>query len=373
MTDRWLVDISGLRLGPLDRADIQQMLDSGELRLDDRICREDSEDWHAAHELFDDDGDQLLTDSASDMLLSTPAPPTESRPAGRNDHHSISRNAVTSPSAPQSELADADDLSESLSATAIACEPMFFVQRDGDEVGPLSLSVVQQFVDEGLLNPQTPVRGEDDEAWTSAEDYGFEFPAVPNDEPVAETKSSALLGDRLRGGAIWFVFAPFFFVFSGGRSLSSLSRRQAVAIVVALVVIAFAGFHVIRTWSQTALTGRITLDGEPLADVMISLTGPATGDSGAGVSGSGGRFRIVTMDGELKPGTYQVTVHPLPTVDPNAERRIPEQYGILGMSDIVLEVTETTSTCEIELSSQRRLKRGRGYLDETPTDASVLE
>ena len=362
MTDRWLVEISGLRLGPLERADIQQMLDSGELRLDDRVCPEDSDDWQLAEYLYDDDGDQLLGDPVSHAQRSVARQPT---------------SLNTGPDHQWDEAPHASGLEPEPAgtvATAVTREPMFYVQRDGDEVGPLPLSVMHEFSHDGLLNPDTPVRSEDDAAWTTAEEYGFEFPVVEVETPDSvEPKAASAQPDRLRGSALWIVFAPFFFALSAGQTLSTLSRRQMLVTAAVLVAVGAAGVYFGRIWSQTALTGQIRLDGEPLANVVILLTGTETGDSGMGVSGSNGHVRVVTLDGALLPGDYTVTVDPLSTDADNDAPEIPERYSIIGLSDAIIEVTEATSTCDIELTSKRRLKRGGGYLSSPATGASVLE
>ena len=363
MADRWLVEISGLRLGPLERADIQQMLDSGELRLDDRVCPEDSDDWQLAEDLYDD-GDRLLSDSVSHAR---PSDVRRSMSLGTRPDHQWDE-------APQRPDLETEPEAAGSVATAVTSEPMFYVQRDGDEVGPLPLSVMHEFSHDGLLNPDTPVRSEDDAAWTTAEEYGFEFPIEEVETPASvESESPSAAPDRLRGSALWVVFAPFFFALSAGQTLSSLSRRQMLVTGVVLLAVGAVGMHLGRIWSQTALVGRITLDGEPLANVVILLTGTATGDSGTGVSGGNGRFRIVTLDGELVPGAYTVTVYPLSTEAEDDTPVIPERYTMIGLSDAVIEVTEATSTCDIELSSKRRLKRGGGYFGGSATGASVLE
>jgi len=365
MTDRWLVEIGGLRLGPLERADVQQMLDSGELRLDDRVCPEDSNTWQLAQDLYDDeDGDQLLGDSDSHVPLNRVRRPVSV--GTRSDHQwtGVSRSP------------DVESQPESAScvATEVTTEPMFYVQRGGDEVGPLPHSVVQEFAHDGLLNADTPVRGEDDAAWSTADEFGFEFPIADVEAPAsAAPKVVANRQDRLRGSALWIVFAPFYFVLSAAQSLASLSRRQMLVAAVVLLAVGAVGMHLGRTWSQTAFVGRITLDGEPLANVVILLTGTATGDSGTGVSDDGGRFRVVTLDGNLQPGEYTVTVHPLTAGPESDTSKIPERYTIIGLSDAVVDVTESTSTCDIELTSQRRLKRGGGYFGGSSAGASVLE
>ncbi len=363
MTDRWLVEISGLRLGPLERADIQQMLDSGELRLDDRVCPEDTDDWQPAEYLYDDDGDQLLGDPVPHAQ-----PSDARRPMSLNTRPDYQQDESPPPDL------EAEPEAAGSVATAVTSEPMFYVQRDGDEVGPLPLSVMHEFSGDGLLNRDTPVRSEDDAAWTTAEEYGFEFPVEETDAPESvAAEPAATHQTRLRGSALWIVFAPFFFALSAGQTISTLSRRQLLMTAVVVVAVGASGVHFGRIWSQTALVGQIRLDGEPLANVVILLTGTATGDSGTGVSDDNGQFRVVTLDGALVPGEYTVTVHPLSTDPEDEVPAIPDRYTIIGLSDAVVEVTESTSTRDIELTSQRRLKCESGYLTGSATGASVLE
>lgn len=366
MTDRWLVEISGLKLGPLERAEIEQMVNSGEVRLDDPVCAEGSEDWLRASELFANEDDAFLSDDGFSPAgqAQQPAAAARRQPARDVQPATVSQ-AVVDDSRPESGYRDDD--------AAVASEPLeaqFYIQRDGDEVGPLALSVVQDFADDGLLHPDTPVRGEDDAEWTRAADYGFAF---PESKPAASDAdaTSGDKGQRVYGGLLWLLFAPYFFLTSGGRSVSGMSRRQIVLAVTVILCVAYAGFHVTEQWSQTALTGVITLDGEPLPGVMIVLAGAYTGDSGTGVSDGSGRFRLVTIDGNLAPGEYQVTVRPLAASQGPDAPTIPERFQMLGRSDVTVEVTETTTSCNIELTTHHRLKRNRGLMGGSSSEASV--
>lgn len=360
MTDRWLVEISGLTLGPLDRADVEQMIDSGEVRLDDRVCAEGSDLWQRASDVFTDE---------DEVFLAAPEPVSQSRT------HSAATTSVSTDVLPPAREMPPPVIEEPQPVEQPVAEPYFYIQRDGDEVGPLTLSALQEFVDDGLLRPETPIRGEDDAEWTTAEDYGFEFPEPEVDESQTESEeqpeAAGATGQRVYGGLLWLVFAPFFFLTSGGRSVSSMSHRQIVVAATIVLLIVYAGYHVARNWSQTALTGTITLDGEPLPDVMIVLNGAATGDSGTGVSNSSGGFRIVTLDGELTPGEYHVTVRRLASADTPDAIPIPERFQVLGRSDVVVEVSESTTSCDITLTTQHRLRRNQGYVGGSSAEASA--
>ena len=358
MTDRWLVEISGLRLGPLERAEVEEMINSGEIRLDDRVCAEGSDDWRRASHVFADDDDEVF--------LAAPAPA----------NHQLSSAGPASVSAETVARGTSNRQFDNAAPPAPEepTEAYFYIQRDGDEVGPLTLPVLQEFVDDGLLQPETRIRGEDDPDWTTAEQYGFEFPAPEPDvvEPAAATKRTTDdAGQRVYGGLLWLVFAPFYFLTSGSKSMAGLSRRQLAFAAAVVFLVGYAGMYVARNWSQTALRGTITLDGEPLPDVMIVLNGAATGDSGTGISNGSGHFRIVTIDGELAPGEYHVTIRRLASADTPDAVPIPERFQVLGRSDVVVEVTETTTFCEIALSSKHRLKRNRGFMGGGSAEATV--
>ena len=131
--------------------------------------------------------------------------------------------------------------------------------------------------------------------------------------------------------------------------------KKAIAITAVFVVaVGFLLFAWIKGWSQTALTGTLTLDGEPVPAVVITLTGMMTGDSAVGITDSSGRFSAITLDGELLPGNYHVTVVKSDSGSQQGEDafvRIPMKYQSIGTTDLIIDVKEDVSDYNISISA----------------------
>jgi len=156
----------------------------------------------------------------------------------------------------------------------------------------------------------------------------------------------------------WLVLAPFYYLANAIHAILSLSPRTLAIGGVTVVVVGSVLFFWFRGWSQTALTGTLTLDGQPVPAVLITLTGMSTGDSAVGLTDSNGRFSARTLDGDLLPGRYHVTVGPLPgdgsdegQDDPGGVR-IPTKYKSLGMTDLIIEITPESSDYEVDLTAR---------------------
>lgn len=67
-----------------------------------------------------------------------------------------------------------------------------------------------------------------------------------------------------------------------------------------------------------AVHGKVTLDGQPFAEGRVEMKDQTTGAAGAAELQSDGTFKIVTPDGGIRVGTYNVVVLPPPVaaVDP---------------------------------------------------------
>ena len=112
------------------------------------------------------------------------------------------------------------------------------------------------------------------------------------------------------------------------------------------------------------MRGVVTVDGQPVSEALIQLTGAGTGDSAMGVSDGNGNFRVVTLDGELKPGLYLVTVRPLSEVSgsrpahedavdvPTATSDIPDRYRHINTTDAAVEITSKKSSYTVALTSE---------------------
>ena len=115
----------------------------------------------------------------------------------------------------------------------------------------------------------------------------------------------------------------------------------------------------------------------------IVTENPGTGDSAMGVSSSNGSFRVVTLDGELKPGLYLVTVRPVSelqgsgrsnaetSVKPVSDSTLPEHYRHINTTDATIEITAEQSHYAIELTAQRR-SRSVGFRSEAASTSYAL-
>jgi hypothetical protein len=138
---------------------------------------------------------------------------------------------------------------------------------------------------------------------------------------------------------------------------------------VPILIVGVVAFGWLQSWSQTAMRGVVSLDGQPVADVLVQLTGARTGDSAMGVSDGSGNFRVVTLDGALKPGLYLVTVRPLseingsrPATDDSAtsttESNLPDRYRHLNTTDAAIEIIADRSRYSVELTTQPQTASG---------------
>jgi hypothetical protein len=365
---RWVVQMSGMNLGPLDWDELQTMISRGEVRLDDQVQRENDSKWETVRDVLPQSGgDALLCDD----------PPSESydetlrRPRSRRKS-SRSRDAfeVSSATAAAAELPD--DIQEPTEAPIEVKKPLapqFFIMRGGDEVGPLPRQAIQELADDGSLQADTPVRLEDSTEWSTAAAVGLHCSAVG---PDAVDDRAASSGREVPGGVAWLVFAPYYFVVGLVRSVASLEPRRLAKWSAIVLVIGAVTFGWYRSWSQTAMRGVITLDGEPVAEVLVQLTGAGTGDSAMGITGSDGSFRVMTLDGELKPGLYLVTVRPVAEFEgnrrsdtvasetepgstsesPTHDSDLPERYRHINTTDATIEITADQSRYSVELTTQ---------------------
>ena len=295
---------------------------------------------------------------------------------------------------------------ETPSTSVEASQEHFFVVLAHREEGPVPLFAIQDLADQDLVKPLSPMRRESERTWTTAQLYGVTF-SDPNDEsfdvpadhvtnkrrakknsPTSGTtpnKDDSLIGstgsnqasttkpsskeleqnpknkDRrgLAGTLMWCAVAPWYYVTTGITSVRSMKPQQIAGAVIVLAVCWYFAAGWMRGWTQTALTGVMTMDEKPLADVVITVSGLTTGESALGVTDSDGDFRLITLHGRLKPGTYHVVVQrqneagsESPPDDDEIE--IPIKYQDITTTDATFEVAEETEHVEINLTAKRR-------------------
>ena len=86
------------------------------------------------------------------------------------------------------------------------------------------------------------------------------------------------------------------------------------------------------SYEGAAVSGKVTLNGQPLTDATISFTDLKNGFGASAIVGSDGTFEVVTLKGGMKPGTYSVAIMPLkpesPVVVSELQRRFAKSQDV---------------------------------------------
>ncbi len=375
---RWVVRMSGMNLGPLDWDELQTMISRGEVRLDDEVQRENEATWQPLRDVLPQSGgDGLLCDDDSDEPVDFV--PQRRRSSKISEQRARSSKRAESPAENSfDEVQDADDDSAEME---VPLAPQFFIKRGDEEVGPLPRQAIQELANDGSVLANTPVRLEDAEKWSTAAAVGFHCQAaVPTGSQVDSSVDSK--AKHRATGILWIVFAPYYFVSGVAATVEKIDRRRAAKWGAAIVIAGFLAFGWFRSWSQTAMRGVVTVDGQPVSEALIQLTGAGTGDSAMGVSDGNGNFRVVTLDGELKPGLYLVTVRPLSEVSgnrpahavdvPTATSDIPDRYRHINTTDAAIEITSEKSSYTVALTSEP-VSNAQGFRGRNGASARSLQ
>lgn len=377
-SSRWMVRVSGMTLGPLDWNELQSMIARGELRLDDDVQQQSDSTWRRIRDVLPRSGGEgVLCDEVPADISTAPPVHSTRRPSSPKPDRTRDDPSSRFPDDSDAGLVATGDPT----AREVPLAPQFFIMRGDEEIGPLPRQAIQELADEESIHADTPVRLEESTDWTTARAVGFHVKTIqPNEtspQPVTDHRPNS------GSGSAWLLFAPYYFVTALARSIAGVDRRRVaigVAVTLLMTTIAFGWF---RSWSQTALRGIVTLDGQPVSDALVQLTGAGTGDSAVGTTGSDGRFRMVTLDGELEPGKYLVTLRPLaevsgghllttaPSSITSAGNTLPERYRHLNTTDATLEIASGQTTCSIVLTTQPA-PDSTGFRDQSELPSSPL-
>lgn len=326
-----------VQLGPMDWSELEFLLDSGSVQPLDEVRTESQSDWQtlqvalARHDRVADSREACEEPAG---IGATPVPDESSFVAERPE-----------PEEPS------------------LLEPQWFVRTMRGETGPLPVSAVDELIREGRIGPDDLLRRETEPDWKPPVSFGFVFPPpAPLDSvdpvpAVVEAPMRRARDDRASWSRrlLWMVFAPWFYAMSLLSGLRRLRRGLQVAAILLLMAGIATGYRVADEWSHQVLRGTITLDGEPLGDVLIQLTGPETGETAIGVSGSEGDFVLVSMSGRLSPGPYMVTVKDISTDgrQQSLSRRVPVAYESLLTSGLTCLIEPQMKSCPLALSRVR--------------------
>ena len=303
----WQIQLAGLELGPMPWYELSEMAETGQAQPTDPVRSSSSPEWRPFSEVVAA-GSAAPSATITEKLL-----PKDPSSLNSPDDASSNSDSVVSGTGPDPEHEPASN-------------PQFFVMLGETETGPVPLEVLQQLALEYRLTGITLVREESETEWTPAGALPIDFPPPvevqaeqqPEEktEPKREQPPATPL-QELWAKLTWLLLSPIYYLANGLRVIASLSPRTLAVGGVAAVILGSVAFFWFRGWSQTALTGTLTLDGEPVPAMLVTLTGMSTGDSAVGFTDSNGRFSARTLDGDLLPGRYHVTVEELPGEDSN--------------------------------------------------------
>jgi len=101
-----------------------------------------------------------------------------------------------------------------------------------------------------------------------------------------------------------------------------MNRVQWTVFVMGLFLVGCGG-----TSLDQEITGKITFEGEPVTEGMVSFFKASTGSAAQGTLGEGGVFTLVQAEHRLPPGQYRVTINPLLNMEENIGSTKPGSAG----------------------------------------------
>ncbi len=353
----WFVRLVGLELGPMPWAELSLMVQRGELTETDEVRWSRQLLWRPAVE-----ADGLFCVKVKDADLpaqeSTVQRPAESRAAGipeltaeSGSHDSDDQSATV-----KFEFSDLESKDGSLDSS----------MHDGKSLADTATDLLNEMATSAktfrLSEPpiddsenQAPVlssneeQSGDDAAWRLEDSSTEEAAAIQEEEPSV----SALTGNSLSPLSVPPPLkaspqtipqtSPPINIPKVGRSDSwldvvyenvlepvltrvpILQTWPGVAAVVAVVLLMF--FMMSPSYEGAAVSGKVTLNGQPLTDATISFTDLKNGFGASAIVGSDGTFEVVTLKGGMKPGMYSVAIMPLKPESPEVVSELQRQFA----------------------------------------------
>jgi len=310
----------------------------------------------------------------SDAILTDPAELSiEARWSALNMPVSDAESVPDSSAAPPltgSEPGSRDTAAPEVTTSRTAIEPQFFVMLSGQETGPLPLPAIEQLALDYRITADTPVRAEETHHWSVAAGLNIDIPPPvqpdasgtginDNSSDVPSASAPPNPAQQILASSAWTIISPLFYVSTCIRVLPALSPRTLVSGMAMFIALTAVLLFWYRGLTQTALTGTLTLNERPLAAVSVTFTGMVTGDSAVGFTDSNGRFSARTLDGELTPGRYHITLyqHDNPPAESGSKQTqrpaFPKKYASLGSSDAVIDIISDQTDYHISLTTMQ--------------------
>tara|TARA_R110002072_G_scaffold303123_1_gene494755 strand:+ start:208030 stop:209649 length:1620 start_codon:yes stop_codon:yes gene_type:complete len=104
--------------------------------------------------------------------------------------------------------------------------------------------------------------------------------------------------------------------------------KSWLIVVTVVAGLAIAVLMMLPSYEGAEVSGRVTLNGKPLANATISFTNLENGFGASAIAGSDGTFEVITLKGGMQPGTYSIAVIPQnpesPEVASETQRHSPQ-------------------------------------------------
>ena len=357
----WFVRLVGLELGPMPWAELSLMVQRGELTETDEVRWSRQRLWCPAGEA---DGlfDVKVKDADLPAQESTVQRPAESHAAGIPElttefgsHAGEDQSATVKFEFSEVESKDgsldssmhdgkslADTVTDLLNETATSANKFRLSDPpidDSENQAPVLSSNEEQHGDDAawrLADSSTAAASILDEESPLPALTGNRLPPLPVPIPlkaspqvVPQTSPSINIAKVGRSDS-WLdvvyenVLEPVL------TRVPILQTWPGVAAVAAAVLLMF--FMMRPSYEGAAVSGKVTLNGQPLTDATISFTDLKNGFGASAIVGSDGTFEVVTLKGGMKPGTYSVAIMPLkpesPVVVSELQRRFAKSQDV---------------------------------------------
>ena len=350
----WFVRLAGMELGPMPWAELSLMAQRGELTGADEVRWSKQRHWRSAATtdgLFDKESTADSESESPTALRAASHRPVE-KPGDKklteqsdDDDQSWTGNFKALDDSEESSIIDResimDTVTDFLDETASSVHTSWLAgppSNDSGEIGFEAEFVGQEVIDERRSNDDQrrsadpPVkiaaRIEPPEALNpNPSENGLPplpvpppFNVAPQPAPYKPPPMPKIArSDTILDVIYNSVLEPVF------NRVPLLRTWPGVATVAAALVIAF--WMMSPTYEGAEVSGRVTLNGQPLTDATISFTDLKNGFGASAVVGSDGTFEVITLKGGMKPGTYSVAVMPLKPESPEVVSELQRQFS----------------------------------------------
>lgn len=359
----WFVRLAGLELGPMPWAELSLMVQRGELTENDEVRWSRQRLWRPAAEADGLFGPKVK-DAESPKGDESPVQELGNQTRGES-HSAEPSESIAEPDNHESddqsgtiEFEFAEFQSEDGSLDASMPEEKFLTDTATDLLNetatsantfklsapPLDKNEDQASVADGYeneINDNADSRSEDVPA-ESTDNFAIDEPPVS--EPVLSKlpplpvppqlkeapraipqKSPPISIPNVGRPGSWLdilydnVLEPIF------NRVPILQTWPGIAAVVSAILLTI--FMMSPSYEGAAVSGKVTLNGQPVTDATISFTDLKNGFGASAIVGPDGTFEVVTLKGGMQPGTYSVAIMPLKPESPEVVSELQRQFS----------------------------------------------